>query len=78
MNFTDKDILVVRNKNKPSFISLNGKIAILDENYITYKNKIKFIKEGTHIEKQNIEILKIGEKKAIIYNAVTKAWSIMS
>ena len=78
MNFTDKDILVVRNKNKPSFISLNGKIAIIDEKYITYRNKVKFIKEGTHIEKQNLEILKIGETNSIIYNAVTKAWSIMS
>ncbi|KKN16151.1 hypothetical protein LCGC14_0978880 [marine sediment metagenome] len=77
MNITDKDILILRNKNAPSFISINGIIAKIQDSYITFENKVKFIKEGTRIEKQDIEILKIGENKTIFYNAETKAWSVV-
>ena len=75
-NYSDKNILIIRNKDKPSFLSANGEIAKIGDNFITYKNNVKFIKEGSKVEKQNIEILKIGTKKVIIYNAQTKAWWI--
>ncbi len=78
MNRTDKDILILRNKNAPSFISVNGQIAKIQDFYITFENKIKFIKDGTSVEKQDIGILKIGENKAIFYNARTKAWSVLT
>ena len=78
MNITDKDILILRNKNAPSFISVNGKIAKVQDSYITFENKVKFIKEGTRVEKQDIEILRIGETKTIFYNAGTKAWSALT
>ncbi len=73
----DKDILILRNKNAPSFISVNGKIAKKNDSYITFENKVKFIKEGQRIEKQDLEILKIGEIKTIFYNARTSAWSVL-
>lgn len=77
-NITDKDILILRNKNASSFISVNGVIAKINNFYITFENKVKFIKEGTRVEKQDLEILKIGENKTIFYNAQTKAWSVLS
>ena len=75
-NYSDKNILIIRNKDQPSFLSANGEIAKIGDNFITYKNNVKFIKQGSRVEKQDIEILKIGIKKVIIYNAQTKAWWI--
>ncbi|KKM97916.1 hypothetical protein LCGC14_1163300 [marine sediment metagenome] len=73
-NYSDKNILVVRNAGNPSFLSLNGEMMKIGEEFITYKKIIKFIKEGTRIEKQNIEILRVGIKKVIVYNAESRAW----
>ena len=73
-NYSDKNILIIRNTGNPSFLSLNGEMMKIGEEFITHKKIVKFIKEGTKIEKQNIEILKVGVKKIIVYNAETSAW----
>lgn len=76
IGLSDKNIIIIRNKGNPSFISINGEIAKQGNVFITYKNNVKIIKEGKKIEKQNIEILKVGEKKVIIYNAETTAYGV--